>query len=152
MINYEQYFKINSSIDNEKIDLTKFVEYDELKTLILQCDKFLEIYSLGDKDNLRLLDYSILKQSIDLICKIIFEYGELNDLTREQLRKYYGPLKNRVLFENLYVDIYVPILFTKIETKEYKLTESISIVEMSDEFQKSRSEIESFRKVYQNQY
>lgn len=144
VIDYEKYFQINSSIDNDKINLTKFAEYDELKTLILQCDKYLEIYSAGDKDNLRLLDFSILKQIIDLICKTIFEYGEVNELTREQLRKYYEPLENRVRFENLYVDIYVPILFVKFGTKEYKLTDSISIVEMSDEFQKSRSDIESF--------
>ncbi|PFX51355.1 hypothetical protein COL31_16170 [Bacillus pseudomycoides] len=65
-------------------------------------------------------------------------------MTKEQLIKLYQPLENRVLFKDLYVDIYIPILFTKFKVKEHKLTDSISIVEMSEVFQKSRSQIESF--------
>lgn len=144
VIDYNQYFNTNSNIDNDKIDLTKFVEYTELKNLILQCDKYIEVYRLGNEDKLRLLDFSILNQLIDLISKSIYEFGEENTLTKEQLIKLYQPLENRVLFENLDVEIFIPILFTKFEIKEHQLTDSISIVEMSEVFQKSRSAIESY--------
>ncbi|PFA02699.1 HEPN domain-containing protein [Bacillus cereus] len=144
VIDYEKYFKTNPNSDNDKIDITKFAEYIELKNLILQCDKYIEIYSPGDEDKLGLLDYSILNQVINLITKVIHEFGEENTLTKEQLIKLYQPLENRVLFKDLYVDIYIPILFTKFKVKEHKLTDSISIVEMSEVFQKSRSQIESF--------
>ncbi len=153
VIDYEKYFKTNPNIDNEndKIDLTKFAEYTELKNLILQCDKYIEVYRLGNEDKLRLLDFSISNQLINLICKSIHEFGEGNNLTKEQLIKLYQPLENRVLFENLDVEIYIPILFTKFEMKEYQLTDSISIVEMSEVFQKSRSVIESYSEGIPNQ-
>lgn len=144
IIDYTQYFNTNPNIDNDEIDLTKFTEYDELKNLILQCDRYIEVYRLGNEDSLRLLDFSILNQLVDLISKSILEFGEGNNLTKEQLIKFYQPLENRVLFENLDVDIYIPILFTKFDVKEYQLTDSISIVEMSEVFQKSRSAIESY--------
>ncbi|MEH7038591.1 hypothetical protein [Bacillus pseudomycoides] len=144
VIDYETYFKANSNLDNDKIDLTKFAEYIELKNLILQCENYIEIYSLDDEDKFGILDFSILNQVIDLISKVIHEFGEENTLTKEKLIKLYQPLENRVLFEDLHMDIYIPILFTKFEVKEHKLTDSISIVEMSEVFQKSRSEIESF--------
>ncbi|MCR8996263.1 hypothetical protein [Brevibacillus laterosporus] len=144
LIDYEDYFMINPNYDKDKIDLTNYPEYDELKTLILKCDKYLEVYSIGDEDKLSLLEFSIRKLIIDLVCKVLLEYGEENDLSKEQLEKFYEPIENRVLFENLHIDIYVPILFVKFEIQEYNLSDSISIVEMSELFQKSRSEIESY--------
>ncbi|PGM61833.1 hypothetical protein CN947_12985 [Bacillus cereus] len=163
VIDYEQYFNANPNIDNDKIDFTNFPEYTELKNLILQCDKYIEVYRLSNEDKyievyrlsnedkLKLLDFSILSQLIDLICKSIHEYGEENTLTKEQLIKLYQPLENRVLFENLDVEIYIPILFTKFEMKEFQLTDSISIVEVSELFQKSRSVIESYSEGIPNQ-
>lgn len=144
VIDYEHYFNANPNIANDKIDFTNFAEYTELKNLIFQCDKYIEVYRVNNEDKLKLLDFSILNQLIDLICKSIHEFGEGNTLTKEQLIKLYQPLENRVLFEYLHVDIYIPILFTKFEIKEHQLTDSISIVEMSELFQKSRSTIESY--------
>lgn len=85
------------------------------------------------------------------ICKVITDYGEENNLSKEQLRKYYEPLENRVLSKNLVVDIYIPILFIKFEKSIHDITHSISIVEMTNDFQKSRSEIEPFLGEYLNQ-
>lgn len=99
VIDYEQYFNANPNIANDKIDFTNFAEYTELKNLIFQCDKYIEVYRVNNEDKLKLLDFSILNQLIDLICKSIHEFGEGNTLTKEQLIKLYQPLENRVLLK-----------------------------------------------------
>lgn len=44
VVDYEKYFKVNSSIDKDKIDLMEVEGYTELKELLLKCNKYKEIF------------------------------------------------------------------------------------------------------------
>jgi Apea-like HEPN len=113
----------------------------------MKCNKYKEIFGPpnGFENDLDLIPITIKSHILDLISRAIHVYGEENELDESQFLKIYNPLENRVMNQELYFDIYVPILFTKFEIEEeYIISDTISIVKMEDVFQKSRSEIISY--------
>ncbi len=143
-IDYGKYLMKNKNYDEDKIDVTKYKEYEKLEFLLTKSERYLNVYQPPGEDPLEVLEISVLLNMHDLIEKSLLEYGEENNLTRDQFLKLYKPMESRICLEKLDINIYVPILFTKFEVKNYELNEQMSIVEMSDIFQQSRANITSY--------
>lgn len=145
-VDYEKYFCVNSSFDKDKIDLGDIKGYKELRELLLNCHEYKEIFGPpnGTKSGLDIMDRTIKSHILDLISKTIHTYGEENILDKSQFYRIFQPLENRVMNSELWMDVYVPILFTKFDIEEYIISDAISIVKMDDVLQKSRAEIVSY--------
>lgn len=138
-INYGSYFI--KYANGQDIDINEIQGYQEYKEYLLQ-DKQINLYfkpqgyiSAGEDEN-SIPEYRIKNMAIDLMARNIHFSKE--GFCKDKFIEDYVRIENCIYKKTLPLDVYIPILFTKFDFQEFELNESMSIVKMNNDFQKSR--------------
>lgn len=146
-VQYEDYFGIYTKTPPE-VRLEDLVGYQKITSYLSQDESYRKIFGMPG-ENIRLetemniVGISINKHLKELVARSIHTYGDELELSKEKFLKLYLPIENRIYYDKLPVDYYIPILFLKFDFDFFRINDQISIVKMDETFQLSRISINS---------
>ena len=121
------------------------VSWKEVIALLKSHKKFSQLYDLENKIA---EDQNVFP--IITICKLVKRYIDLYntfDFNEKLFKDIYIEWKNYIIEPKLSFNIIVPILMLTFDFDEYEISDSMSIVRLSDEFQKSRNTISGYNSI-----
>ncbi|PRA04847.1 MULTISPECIES: HEPN domain-containing protein [unclassified Paenibacillus] len=136
---YESLFK-------KKLNINSIDGFQEYSDLLSSNKYFKEFFSYRGVHNDDLYLLGVHQLVTNLIDAYLHTYGINSELKVENFIELYEPIEEFIFAENLYYDIYIPILFTKFDFQDCAVPENedIEIVKMSDAIQLSRSSIKEY--------
>ena len=135
------YSAIFRGYANDCLDCTTL---DEFNALVEYIDSTPELRKLiTDKDDLESLKYRIKYINTEIVERYLYVTNSSCNIPsdlEEQLKPFVSEKLLRYLAKELQIDILIPICLATFEDDNIKLSETIEIVRMTDEIQKSRQQ------------
>ncbi|MFJ7755666.1 hypothetical protein ACQKGI_19875 [Peribacillus muralis] len=136
-IDYESFF-LPFSPD---IDINEIRGYQEYKEYLLQDKRINEYFSpkkyiFPGKDESSITVHRIKNMATNLMSRHLQFKKE--GFCKDKFTEDYVLIENCIYQETLPLEVFIPILFTNFDFEEYEINESMSIIKMNNDIQKSR--------------
>ena len=133
--------------NKSELDLTKFAEYNWLVESFRSTPAWADYYRLPNKDvaDDKAFEYWSKAFVESFVERYYYLYG--TRFSQKKLEKIFRPAAEYLNSETLHFDIAVPILFTKFQPDQFKITEQIYIRRITDENQRARYRIKAYSPV-----
>ena len=128
-----------------RIEITELNGYKEYERYVMENQYFKERYLLSPNGE----DNELFRINIEMIVESLIEryfhmYDSNENFDFEDFKRIYIPIENSIFNEKLFIEIVVPLLFVKFDFESLEIDENISIEQMDEVMQLSRTRISNY--------